>query len=212
MIISTTLFRVLGLDVQRIVTGVVRAKIAYWPRPSSCYEAPPIDMQVMAQEYRNYIARNSSNHTRNSVVYIRRIRDRRFEINQQTESLTKVLADKYGLEFELFPESPQPSLDDLMLMFYRARVVVAPHGAGLLSMQYSRPGTLIVEAIDNLPNCPCFLYMAHVLGHRYHSVFATGGRTIVKVNINDFQRSVEFHIKYAAEHVEQFMDDGLSES
>ena len=197
-------FEVLGLNPERIVTGYSRGKIVYWPRPTNCYEAPLPDLQIIAEEYKKYIASTSNDVSRNSVVYIRRIHDRRFERNDEIEKQTQQISEKYGLRFELFPEDPQLSLNETMYMFYRAKVIVAPHGAGLLNMQYCRRATIIVEAIDNLSNCPCFLLMAHTLGHRYHAVGATGGRTIVRVNVKEFINSVEFHIKYAAEHPESF--------
>ena len=199
-------FEVLGLNPERIVTGHSRGKVVYWPRPTNCYEAPLPDLQIIAEEYKRYIVSTSNDVSRNSVVYIRRIHDRRFERNDEIEKQTQQISEKYGLRFELFPEDPQLSLNETMYMFYRAKVIVAPHGAGLLNMQYCRRATIIVEAIDNLSNCPCFLLMAHTLGHRYHAVGATGGRTIVRVNVKEFINSVEFHIKYAAEHPESFRD------
>ena len=70
---------------------------------------------------------------------------------------------------------------------------MAPQGAELLSMQYSRPGSVTVEATD-VKNFTCFLVMAHILVHRYYLVGATGGKKIVNLDITDFTRNVEFHI------------------
>ena len=192
------IFKSLSLDPNRIITGYAFGKIVYVPRATNCYEASPLDLQIMSEEYRKFVIQTSNDTLRNSVVYIRRTNVRRFAENARTEYITKNLSEKYGLKFELFAEDNLPSVYETLYIFYRARVIVAPHGAGLLNMQYSRPGTVIVEASD-VKNCPCFLVMAHILGHKYHLVGATGGKEIVNVNITDFTRSVEFHIKYAAE-------------
>ena len=196
-------FKFLGLDPDRIITGYAFGKIVYVPRATNCYEASPLDLQIMSAEYRKFTALTSNNTLRNSVVYIRRTNVRRFADNAQTENITKNLSEKYGLKFELFAEDNLPSVYETFYIFYRARVIVAPHGAGLLNMQYSRPGTVIIEASD-VKNCPCFLVMAHILGHKYHLIGATGGKHIVNVNITDFKISVEFHLKYAAENESLF--------
>lgn len=198
------IFRALQLDPERIVTGFVFGKVVYMSRPTACYEAPVLDLQVLSAEFLDYIRETSNDTSRDSVIYIQRTKTRPFANNTDTEEITRNLTARYGLRFELFTDNPQVSVNETMFMFYRARVIVAPHGAGLLNMQYSRPNTIIVEAIDNLPNCPCFLVMAHVLGHRYHAIGATGGRNIVRVNISEFERSVDFHLRYASEHASSF--------
>ena len=193
------IFKSLSLDPSRIITGYAFGKIVYVPRATNCYEASPLDLQIMSAEYKKFVVQTSKDTLRNSVVYIKRTKVRSFADNARTENITKDLCKKYGLKFELFAEDNLPSVNETLFIFYRARVIIAPHGAGLLNMQYSRPGTVIVEASD-VKNCPCFLIMAHILGHKYHLIGATGGRDSVIVNITDFTKSVEFHIKYAAEH------------
>ncbi len=61
-----------------------------------------------------------------------------------------------------------------MLMFHRARVIVAPHGSGLANMIFSRPGTYIIEAVCPLPNTNyVFMMAAYQLGLIYYGVAAT---------------------------------------
>ena len=194
-------FRTLGLSPERIITGYAFGKVVYVPRATNCYEASLFDMQIMSHEYQKFIAQTSTNTLRNSVIYIRRTKNRRFADNAQIESMTKKFSEQYGLKFELFADDNLPSVNETMYMFYRARVIVAPHGAGLHNMQYSRPGTVIVEAVHYKCHCLCFLIMAHVLGHKHHGVGGTCTKSgTMDVNIADFVNSIEFHIKYAAEH------------
>lgn len=87
------------------------------------------------------------------------------------EQTTSALTTKYGLHYEVFADNPPLSPQDTMLIFYRARVIVAPHGAGLSSMLFSRPGTVVIEIMCQPPTClHCYLGAAYRLGHRYHGI------------------------------------------
>jgi len=52
------LFHILGLDPARLVTGWVRAKIAYLPRPSMCGMASAPEIQILSDLYRMYIVKH----------------------------------------------------------------------------------------------------------------------------------------------------------
>ena len=63
-----------------------------------------------------------------------------------------------------------------MTLFHSAVVVVAPHGAGLSNVLFSRPGTFVVEGVCNVPHVNlCFQRLTHVLGHHWHGVTSRGG-------------------------------------
>ena len=61
------------------------------------------------------------------------------------------VADDFNVTYTLFRDDPTPSLNDTMTMFHSAVIIVAPHGAGLSNMLFSRPGTYILEAVCNPP-------------------------------------------------------------
>jgi len=52
------LLRILGLNPNRLVTGWVRAKIAYLPRPSMCGTASVPEIQILSHLYRLYTVRH----------------------------------------------------------------------------------------------------------------------------------------------------------
>ncbi|MCM3269664.1 glycosyltransferase family 61 protein [Paenibacillus elgii] len=71
-------------------------------------------------------------------IYIRRNSYRRVMNEQEIFSLL----EKYGfksIELELLP------LDRQIRLFYSAKIIVAPHGAGLANLVFCNPGTSIIE-------------------------------------------------------------------
>ena len=179
-----TLFRVLGLDPNRMIIGKVHGKLVYLPQPSVCHFPLISEGQMLAYEYQKYITTNmTGNKNWDSVVLIKRTKKRRLIQQSQIETLVRQLADSYGYRYVLFSDNPTPSTEETMLIFYRARFVIAPHGAGLSNVLFSRPGTYILEiACGDRPMC--FLTTAYQLGHRYFGLPANGScANGVNVNI-----------------------------
>ena len=60
--------------------------------------------------------------------------------------------------------------EETAALFGRASIIVAPHGAGLTNMIFSRPGTPIYEFVplDN-PNV-CYWHLAEMMGHVYKGI------------------------------------------
>ncbi len=171
------LFRALGLDPKRMVSGNIAGHLVYLPRSTACGHLLISEGQLLSREYRIYIQNSlTGDKLWNSVVFIKRIRNRYFVKQREMEETVSSLAAKYGLRYELFAEKPLPSPEDTMSIFYRARVIVGPHGAGLSNMLFSRPGPVIIEGTCDKPNInTCYLIAAYHLGHRYHGIPSRGG-------------------------------------
>lgn len=176
------LFRDLDLDPSRLVTGGVRARIVYVPRSTPCGRMRLNEGQLLSHHYRQYIAQRlipaNSMYPQewNSVVLIQRSGRRRFRYDAEIRQKVSTLAQSNGFTFELFADNPTPSAEDTMLMFYRARVVVGPHGAGLSNTMFSRPGTFVIEGICEYPHTNvCYLQQTYELGLVYHGVPSRGG-------------------------------------
>lgn len=62
-------------------------------------------------------------------------------------------------------------------LFSAARIVVAPHGAGLANLVFSRPGTTVVEIFS--PNWihASTANLCDIMGHEYHYLVAGSART-----------------------------------
>jgi hypothetical protein len=184
----TASLAVLGIDPKRLVSGHIRAKIAYLPRGSPCGYALKPELQILSWRFHNYIA-NSLNETENSsvVLIIREGSKNKRNMARSTyalieEHLRNVTKDG-PLKLDLFDDRHRLSHSDTLRMFYRARIVIGIHGAGLANMIYSRPGTQVIEMLCQPPDKVnlCYANLALILGHRYHAFpvnHCTGNPTI----------------------------------
>ena len=191
------LLKIVGLDPSRLVTGSARAKIVYQPRSTGCGFANVQESQRLSELYRNYIERTFSARPRNGLILVRRSRGRRFTEQREVEAALRLTAADFNLSFALFADNPTPSLNDTMAMFHSAVVVVGPHGAGLSNVLFSRPGTLVVEGVCNLPHVNlCYQRLSHVLGLRWHGVTSRRGcEAVVDVPASRLDEAVRRYLR-----------------
>jgi len=191
------LLEIIGLDKSRLITGVTRAKTVYQPRATGCGLANAQESQMLSQLYRDYIRRTFPSQPRNRLVLIRRSESRRFSQQERIEEVLERAAGDYNLTYTLFIDNPTPSLNDTMMMFHSAVVIVAPVGAGEVNMFFSQPGTYVVEGVCNLPHVNlCFQWLAHVLGHHWHGVTSRGGcQTVVDVSAASVEDAVRSYLR-----------------
>jgi len=196
------LLGIIGLDSSRLVTGVIRAKIVYQPRSTGCGFANVQESQMVSRLYRDYIKRDFPPQSRNRLILIRRSGSRRFSKQQAIEAALERAAADFNLTYTLFIDNPTPSLNDTMMMFHSAVIVVAAHGAGLSNVFFSQPGTFVVEGVCNLPHVNlCFQRLAHVLGHHWHGVTSRRGcEGIVDVAASHVNAAVREYLRLWASH------------
>lgn len=167
------LLRIIGLDNPKLVTKGSRAKIVYQPRATLCGHPNAQESQMLSHLFHNYIKEALPPEPRNRLILIRRSRSRRFSEQSAIEEVLTRAAMDYNLTFTLFIDNPSPSLNDTMVMFHSAVIIVGPHGAGLSNMLFSQPGTYVVEVMCNVPWINlCYQRLAYVLGHHWHGLTA----------------------------------------
>jgi len=190
------LLGIIGLDSSRLVTGVARAKIVYQPRATGCGFANVQESQMLSQLYRDYIKRTFPRQPRNRLILIRRSGSRRFTKQKRIEEVLKRAARDYNLTYTMFIDNPTPSLNDTIMMFHSAVMIVAPVGAGEVNMFFSEPGTYVVEGVCNLPHVNlCFQRLAHILGHHWHGVTSRGGcESVVDVSATSIDDAVRRYL------------------
>jgi len=191
------LFRIISVDDMRLVVGPVRAKVVYQPRSSKCGMANVQESQTLSSLYREHISRTFSPQSRNRLVLIRRTTNRRFTEQGKIEELLKQAARNYNLTYTVFPDNATPSLNDTMMIFHSAVIIVAPVGAGESNMFFSQPGTYVVEGVCNLPHVNlCFQRLAHILGHHWHGVTSRGGcEEVVDVSAASVEDAVRNYLR-----------------
>ncbi|HRE79814.1 MAG TPA: glycosyltransferase family 61 protein, partial [Opitutaceae bacterium] len=67
------------------------------------------------------------------------------------------------------------TLSEQSALFRRARLVVAPHGAGLANLVFSPPGTRVIELLHSRYLHPGYWRIAALLGHDYRAVVEDSG-------------------------------------
>ena len=149
----------------RIVSGIIRAKVVYLPQGSPCGYAQLATTQLLRYNFNQYFEKNlkkkdyetfnnytkkqtytasprptsrSSKPTRNKLVLIERSGMRKFLKSKEIASAIDKIAKKHNLEFIVFYDNPSPSIITTRIIFKTARVIVAPHGAGLSNMIFSK--------------------------------------------------------------------------
>ena len=197
--------KALGIDPKRIVRNTVRAKIVYLPRSTQCVHGLLPEMQILAKRYHNFIETKLLERRHSSLILIVR------ESPSGNRNIPRPVYDyillKLGallfnskLTLEVFDDKDNPSYYETVRMFYRAKIIVGMHGAGLVNMIYSRPGTQIIEMLCQPPTTNlCFATQAGVLGHRYHAFPANGCPLNVTINVDQLLQVIEIYLKLMTE-------------
>jgi len=191
------LLAVIGVDRGRLVAGVARANVVYQPRSTPCGFANVQESQTLSRLYRDYIRRTFPARPRNRLILIRRSRSRRFSEQTAVEEVVRRAASDHNLTYALFADNPTPSLNNTMMLFHSAVLVVAPVGAGESNLFFSQPGTYVVEGVCNVPHVNlCFQRLAHILGHHWHGVTSRGGcEAVVDVPAARVDAAVRSHLR-----------------
>lgn len=103
-------------------------------------------------------------------IYISRVNKENRHLSNEQDLIT--MLEKKGY-FILDPE--KYSIDEQIIIFQQAKIVVALLGAGLSNIAFCKPGTIIYELIPSHHDNPCFLVMSLQGKLRYWAdKFATG--------------------------------------
>lgn len=176
---------------QRVISGPVYGAVVYVPQGGGCLWFNPIPGTILASIYQSHIHEHgvgadvlgndarikTSSTSRKALVFIVRTKKRKIEpsLNIRVQHYLSNMADKFDLDFHVFGDVALPPLDVTAALFARAAFVVAPHGAGLTNLVFSRHGTVVIEMLCNQKQHttnPCYKDLAVNLGHRYHGILA----------------------------------------
>lgn len=134
------------------------------PESFPCGSTRPTAVSLLQHHFAHVASRLLYTTPRPSILLIRRRGERAISnMNQLVDALSRL-----ELPLDIFDSDTQPSI---MMKFFRASVIVGPHGAGISNAIFSRPGTPIVEILPpgrylNL----CYLALASAIDAPYHPV------------------------------------------
>jgi hypothetical protein len=175
--VPTPFLEFLGFSANRLVTRSVLANNAV------IYPEPAISGSrrvYVVRKLREIIFRRLNFYFRNNlredhhVLVIRRSGPRRISnFDEMMEALKKQFPND---KFEIFRDDPVPSVKDSFRMFYEAKLVIAPHGAGLSNTLACREGTPVIELLMEKKDLnACFVGLSSALGLRHEGFAPPGG-------------------------------------
>ena len=171
-------YEILGIERNRLIREAFKADIAYVPPGGGCGWFYPITGQVLSNKYQAYIKsklKPSKTQQRNVVILIKRAKQRRYLVqHDEIETYLRNVVPRYNLTFALYDANNLPTFNATMEMFYNARLVVAPHGAGLTNLMFSQAGTRVLEVLQSHRTNYCFKVLVQILGHVYVGVLSLG--------------------------------------
>jgi capsular polysaccharide biosynthesis protein len=101
-----------------------------------------------------------------------------YGISTKVESDSKDLLEDYAFE------------EQIQIM-QNASVVVAPHGAGLANVIFSRPGLKVVELVPDRYPSPNYFFRGTVCGHIYFPVLGNLESGIKPIREHDFRWRID---------------------
>lgn len=98
---------------------------------------------------------------------------RRLTNHEAVYEVLKQLGERTAREVVVFDDTQLPSFEKTLELFYRADVVMGPHGAAMANLLASRPGTTVVEVHCTNSVRSCFRLISQRLGMRYFATRTT---------------------------------------
>ena len=163
----------LGIDKSRLIHApAIKADLLYMPAGGTCGRSSVFTTQVLAS-FLSTKPIDISSTSQNTIVLIKRTKSRWFGQHEAILRMIEKHASRVNLSVQVFGDNPLPSLEKTIEMFRRAKIVVAPHGAGESNLIFSQPGTLLIEGLcydsDGKANL-CYRNLAQALGLRYYGL------------------------------------------
>ncbi|CAH1800858.1 unnamed protein product [Owenia fusiformis] len=178
--------------------GPIIATRVYFPEGSPCFKSTQSGLSQLSKEFRRYITPGIPVPPKNYIILIKRSRKRSFAQHNEIASFLADIAKQNDMEFLVFSDARLPSFNDTKKIFNQARLVVAPHGAGVANTLFSNPGLFVIEIVCNSPRMNlCFRELTIFLGHHYHGIYSKSGCPFkLNVDVNEVKEAVRFYIKH----------------
>lgn len=165
------MFDLLGIKGDRFTWGMIRAKVVYLPQFTPCGLNQVQALQLTRELLHRKLDQLYPRDPRKTILLIKRSGGRRFLHHDAIVKGLSAIANNSDLAVEVLHDKHLPSMHGIFRMFRRAVVVVGPHGAGLLNLVFSHPGTLVVEGVCHGGSMVLYyLWEAHTLGQHWHGI------------------------------------------
>ncbi len=206
----------LGISAERLIWGAVRAKIVFLPAGTTCGRPGLFNTGLLSLQFHQRVAARLGNFKRDRIVIIRRA-DKKRQFYHHNDIVTMVTeeAAPYNIVVEVFRDDPTPTLETYIELFQHAKLVIAPHGAGISNQLFTQPGTVIIEGLCYMEPWRFFCFLGYIpwLCHRDTSRFSLSFRNLatmlgnhyhgivrqddcLHVTPDDLREPVQFYLKH----------------
>ena len=164
--------KVFGISYSRMTTGNIRGKIILLPAGTPCGRPTLFTIQLFWYQLHKRLSIMETAEKRN-IILIKRInhRKRYFANHDAIYEMLQQRAAEHNMSVKVFDDGKLPSLQDTAMMFNQAYMVIGPHGAGMVNMLFSQPGTVLIEGLCRSALNLCYGSMSQVLGFRYYGYY-----------------------------------------
>ncbi|TAF55266.1 MAG: glycosyltransferase family 61 protein [Oscillatoriales cyanobacterium] len=123
---------------------------------------------VMGRKIGENILRKSGVQPRHNAERIYISRRRSSQRPLQNEVAVEAMLQELGFQIVFMEDE---SLEHQIAIVRGAKVVVAPHGAGLINVLFAPAGMVVIELVPESYPHPAFCKLAHFCGHLYYPLF-----------------------------------------
>jgi hypothetical protein len=176
----------MGLSSDRIVHGNIWARVAYVPNPGGCGNSPGhrYVQALRARMHHALLKRHSDAELKQQRRILVIQRSGRMRVLSNHAELIGALTERFpSTPVLVFRDNPPPPLEETVRMFYSARVIIAPHGAGLSNIVLARQDAAVVE-IMVAPVVTCYLDLARELGNEWRGVYGNAQSESAPMRVN----------------------------
>lgn len=151
--------KMIGIGEDRVISGTIAADILLIPQPGRCGYPYVSQLNWMVEKFKKTSVVTSP---RRKLVYVRRRSGRTVTNEIKLYNFLLAFGNQNNIDIVSHDDFTLPALQEQVNTFSEASIVVAPHGAGQMFMNYMDPYTFVLELIK--PDYPvfCYSYIAFV--------------------------------------------------
>ena len=187
-------FLKIPIEKDKIIDGDIFAKNLIIPEMGNCGE-PNYDLTLWLQNRIYRCIPQSFDH--NYMILIKRNFKRIVKNNDELTSICKKFSEKLKLKLYIHDDFLLPPLINQMSIFHKAKIIIAPHGAGSVNLLACKPNSIFLEFLpisQELINT-CYIKLANYLNIHYYGIpYQTNNNVEIELVENQF-KLIEKHFQ-----------------
>lgn len=159
---------IVNISASRVLTGHIRARHLYAPETAVAY---PSKDQLQWLQFRIWNSIGYPDiHSRNLLIVMKRATRGISNHNSTVVPLAEEYASAHGLTVYYHDDGNLPSVNEQLSAFARAKMILAPHGAGMAMIAATAPGACVIEVFTDYHHPFLNARAVHLEGHYYSGI------------------------------------------